>query len=817
MQWASTFRMALQRMTSLVLIIAVMGFSILPTTPSGASAINPEKRFIRSIQIFGNHYLRAEVIKNKLPYKVGDQFDPLKSSDALYLLYGMGYFHNIQLETQDVGTDAVDLFVLLEENQLLEKIQFKHNHALSDKKLREKLNLGTIETMSAERLMYIAQAIEKLYADEGYLYTKVTPSLVTNPENPQKVLAVFDINEGPYSHIVRINFVGNHSVPDRKIREFLMTRERWILSFMDGSGKYNEEQLSFDKHRIEMLYRDLGYLNTKVTDARVLFSDNKEKISITFTIQEGDLYIVQSISAPGDDIYLEEDLLPYIIIESGKPFSQTKLLKSLENLKDLWGKKGFINADVYPEIKPNEEDKTLDIVFRCERGNPTYVNRINITGNEFTRDKVIRRRIDIEEGDLITSTKLRDAQNAIEHLSFFERGGVNWKLHRITDTLSDLEMNVHETKTGTLQANLSYGIDKNSPKRAIRLGVQFGQRNLFGLGWSVGLNANVQLARQGTQTFEGSFLNPNIFDRNLAFGVSGFHKKVDYVGFVNVNRAPSVRESGASAQLGFSLPKISPNLDITFNGGWEFMGTNEQSQNGQAGIIACGPGKHGLQVFLDRAFAQGGYQWFGLDILYDTRNHMVYPNHGSKLNISNLLVLPWFNKHYAFFKAELDASYYTPLIGEDALVLALHAHAGFMVNLANNKYIPYKELFLIGGQDTVRGFEFGSVGPAWRNCDPLGGRKAIYVNAELIFPIAPDFSMKGHVFYDGGAGWDTPKKGVIPDLITRNKFNWRHSVGFGLNILRPTPAKLDWGYKLDRDKAAGEPEHEFHISMNMAW
>jgi outer membrane protein assembly factor BamA len=124
----------------------------------------------------------------------------------------------------------------------------------------------------------------------------------------------------------------------------------------------------------------------------------------------------------------------------------------------------------------------------------------------------------------------------------------------------------------------------------------------------------------------------------------------------------------------------------------------------------------------------------------------------------------------------------------------------------------------MGGQNTVRGFVWGSIGPAWINNDPLGAKNAIQFNTELIFPLIPDYSMKAHVFYDAGAGWNAPKDGLTgANMIKRDKFNLRHSIGFGLNLLKPMPAKIDWGFKLDRNKAAHESPSEFHLSMNYAW
>ena len=158
--------------------------------------------------------------------------------------------------------------------------------------------------------------------------------------------------------------------------------------------------------------------------------------------------------------------------------------------------------------------------------------------------------------------------------------------------------------------------------------------------------------------------------------------------------------------------------------------------------------------------------------------------------------------------------------------MLFRSKVGNISSLTIQKPIPYKELFHMGGQSTVRGFTWGGIGPAWFTGDPLGARNAVQLNTELIFPLIPDYSMKAHIFYDTGAGWNTPKAD-IPHIITtdgntfyplkRDTFNLRHSIGFGLNLLKPVPAKIDWGFKIDRRKQDNESPHEFHLSMNYAW
>lgn len=792
---------------------------VLSTQPSNIHATQSQNGRVIKIILKGSTHLRDEVILAKLPYKVGDVFDPNLSEQAIHQLYGLGYFNNVELDVARTPKGNVVLYVLLSENKLLSGILFEGNNSVSEKDLREKLNLGSLETINEEFATSLAKRIKQLYIDEGFHQANICFTLKKQREDSDAVTLTFTIEEGTRSYIARVLFSGNRAIPDHKLRSILFTRERWLLSFMDGSGKFEKEQFDIDARRIEMLYRDFGYLNAKVTDVSLDFSPDGKEIFVTFSIHEGQPYIVSSISAPGDDIFLEEELEPLIYLKKGYPYSHTKLGETIEALKAKWGSKGYINADVYPQIIPNDDEHTVAITLMTERGSLVKVNRIDITGNTSTRDKVIRREILLEEGDIITSKALQDATNSVERLSFFERGGVNWRMHRIADDLADLEMNVKETKTGNFSLNFTYGSEPNSNERAVKIMLQASQSNFLGRGWSIGLNAQGQIHRNGSQNFEGFFTDPYLFNRNISGTFSAYHRKEEFQEWRSVNRTPVVSESGGAALISFRLPYVHRYFEITGEIGWEFINGKTSAVNGgRPELCATGPCCESLQEIINRAFKTGGYQWLGVHMLYDTRNHRIYPNHGHRVHIGAITALPFLNNNYSFFKTELEASYYTPVIGTDSLVLALHAKAGFIANLVNDKYIPYKEMFHMGGQTTVRGFSFGSIEPSWDDRNPLGARKAVQLNAELIFPILPDFSMKGHFFYDGGAGWDTPTHGIpVTSLIVRNKFNWRHAVGFGLNILRPMPAKIDWGYKLDRDKEAGESPYEFHVQMNAAW
>jgi len=783
---------------------------------SSQNEVTTKEPIINKIFIEGNKHVKPEVILNRIPYKENNRFDKKLSSMAINNLYGLGYFRQIQIETEQIDENKINLYITVEEKKLLEKIEFKGNKTIKTKQFFEKLKLDKLTTVDEEHLQRISKTIVNMYKEENKHSIKISYKIIPNKENPDKATALFEINEGPSGKIARVHFVGNKQIPSRKLRKNIFTRENWLLSFMDGAGQYNDEAVDMDKHRIEYFYRDLGFLMVKVSDVKIEFSKNQREINVTFYIKEGEKFTVRNIEAQGGDgIFIEKELLEKVELESGEPYSQSLLIKSINQLKSLWGEKGYIYADVYPQIKPDEKNNTVDVIFNCEKGNKMYTNRIIISGNKVTLDKVIRRQLTIYEGDLITSKKLNESQNNVEYLSFFERGGVNWRIHKISDDLADLELHVKESKTGNLSAGLSYGTDRHTTKRSVKGNLSVEKKNLLGRGWDVG--GLIQASRHRLNKMQASFFEPSLFDRDLSAAINIYRQEEEYDQWTILDKKPVEKVAGVDMQLGFLLPQIDKRLRFILE-----LGIEDISYNKRRGdkFIVQRPQEEAevLQPIVNRKFKPGTLTWIGADLVSDKRNHQIYPNRGYRLALNTKTALPPFNNAFSFFKAELEGSWYTPLIGEDSLVLALHGKAGGVHSLSDEKIVPYKELFHMGGQTTVRGFVWGSIGPAWRTGDPLGARYATQFNAELLFPLVPDYSMKGHVFYDAGAGWNTPKYD-IPNrsYIKRDKFDLRHSVGFGLNLVHPVPAKIDWGYKLDRRKKDGESAHEFHLSMNYAW
>ncbi|KKQ48787.1 MAG: Outer membrane protein assembly factor BamA [candidate division TM6 bacterium GW2011_GWF2_38_10] len=778
--------------------------------------VQEDKRFlerftIKDIQVQGAEYVKKDVILKRLAYKVGDLFDIDRRVQSIKNIYGLGYFSQVEIEAEIVGDTQLILYVLVEEKKLLEGVTFEGNTHIKSSKFKETLNIDKITAVDEDTVRSLSSEIMKMYKEENRHKVVINGVIVPNKENPKKASVVFTINEGPRSVLSRVYFKGNKEIQERKLRNALYSKEDWLLSFMDNAGNFQQDMVDVDKHRIEYLYRDQGFLNAKVYKTDVVFLRDNKDVAVTFYINEGPQFLIRSVQAPGDEVFTQDEVEKLIKIAPGDVFSQSKTMQTVNQLKDLWGQKGYIYADVFPQVKPDEATNEVDITFHVERGKLLYVNRINITGNSITRDKVIRRQLRIVEGDLVTSGKLNESQSNVEYLSFFEREGVNWKVHRITDDLADLEMNVKEAKTGNLNFMLSYGSDQHAQRPSLKGSITVEKNNLFGLGYDVG--GMLQANRHRIQRLEGHIFDPSIFDTSVSGGFYGYKRWDEYESWRRLNKTPIQQILGANIRLGFGLPKIDQYTNLVIEFGIEDIWNNKPQAYAQDELV-FGP-------IVRRTFQEGSVKWLMAELVRDKRNHKIYPNKGSKVSLSTKFAPDGFNHKFSFLKTELEASQYTALIGEDTLVLALHAKAGRVTHIGKDSIVPYKELFHMGGQSTVRGFTWGGVGPAWRPTgDPLGGRNAVLFNTELIFPLIPDYSMKAHCFYDAGAGWDTPKADLTAQqksLLMRDKFNLRHSVGFGLNILKPMPAKIDWGFKLDRNRKAGETAHEFHLNMNYAF
>lgn len=799
--------MRLVRVMNVICLITILAVHVFPLAATLPAHVQQDiaRRTITAIVVEGNAYVSTDAILNKIPYRVGQQYNPLAQRQLIRQLMDMGYFTSVVLEAELQGDDGIILYVVVVEKKLLRQVKFEGNKNLGQKEILKKVPLGDLHAIDEHDLQKYSIQIKKLYKDKGYHHVQVRGSL--EPAEG-KVDAVFRVQENKKSLVKRVFFEGNKAFPAKQLRALIFTREDWVGGFLDRAGMYQPDALEADKYMIEHFYQSNGYLHAKVVEAKVVENEQDNYVNVTFCVDEGAQYTVSQVAVPGNDVLPETYLLERIPLRAGQLYSREKIRQTIDALRLIWGQHGYINADIEPAIEPDEDHKTVKISFYSELGDKVYLGRIRIIGNQKTRDKVIRRQLLLDEGDLLTTNKLDESKTRVEGLGYFEQqNGVNWKINKVNKDIADLDLMVQEVKTGRLDAQIGFGgspKDLQNPTESLRVGGSLSDTNLFGLG--IAFNLSGEISKQERQLLF-NITQPWLFDRPIYVATDVAFKRSVYEDMQLTT--DEVKEQLAQGVM--SLGWVARSLDTKFvcQSGIEGL---HYSKVPTADLTKVGDLKEQaeFQAILNDRFPQGQYGWLGGQASQDYRNHPLHPSRGyqwltqTKIGISH--------ERFGYWKVDFDASYYAPLINERDLVFAFHTHLG-IVTAFMGRSIPFRELYHIGGPASVRGFLFGQIGPMYKGIDSIGAKKAFWLNSELLFPIAPDFSIKGVLFYDGGAGWDTPRADLIAKKrLAHNGFDYRHSVGFGLRILRPSPIRIDWGFKLDKRK--GEKASEVHLSMS---
>lgn len=793
------------------------------------NAIHEEKRIIKNIIVSGNKIITKDSIVHRLPLKIGDIFNSNYTSTMIKNLYKSGYFHQVKIYVEPVDEQDLNLHVVVVEKPRLQEIIFTGNKAISTKEFKDDLKVATLPTLVQEELVALTSKIKKMYQKKNYHHVEIESKII--PLEDDTVSAEFTINEGKKSYLTRISFKGNKHVSSKKLKRIILSKEDWILGMIDRSGSYNPEMLEGDKYMIEDSYKSNGFINAKVITVDAILHPKTGNYDLTYHIFEGDRYVVKSVDAVGNDILSEEQLKRVIPIIPGQYYSQERIRTALDNLKMIWGEYGYIFADIDPGIDINEEDKTVAISFRADLKEQVKLNRLTITGNKKTKDNVLRRNILLDEGELITNRKMEASKSRVSLLNYFDpKNGVNWKTTKIDDTHADLDLMLNEVQTGHFNFNLGYGgspSNRQSPTTGVNFNCNLGDRNLLGSG--IATSASAEISKR-YRALNINLIDPWIADKPIRGALNAYVKKSEYDSIEIAQNPPFERSVGGSASLGYVTGKLN---GILMEGVVSF-----EKINYDARIIAAqnlGKQKSLAQIILDQNFQAGSQVSLVFNLSQDKRDGIVFTTRGHQWAWVNQFSFPgqtWATEkqeaecpdpqfrfsRFQYYRSELDVTWYTPLINEYDLVLCVHGNAGF-IHKFKDKQVPWKAVYHVGGPTTVRGYLYGQVGPMWSETS-LGALKAFNVNVELIMPLSSNLNTRGVVFYDGGAGWDTPYYGTIvaenplfAREIQNNNFFYRHSVGIGMRIKSPSPLQVDFGIKLNPSKKYRKHLTELHLNV----
>jgi outer membrane protein insertion porin family len=721
---------------------------------------------IKLIEIKGNRRIDSSAIRAKIKSKENDLFSPEGLRKDLRAIYQMGYFDQVEIETEGFEGGVKVTFVV-REKPFINEVLFEGNKEIKTDDFKDKVTIRPQSFLDLEQVKEQAERLRLFYQGKGYYAAQVIPTV--KQVAADRVTLIFFIQEGEKAKIRAIRFEGNKTFPADQIRKNLVSKEySWWSSWFTSSGYYKEEDITNDVERIKDFYLDLGYLQVQVGKPQVALSEDKKWFDITFPVIEGVPFTVRKIDIDGNKVFSKDRLMGLLKTKENQLFRRNLLRQDLAAITDLYGEKGYIYANVIPQFSPNPETRTVDLLLEINEESQIRVRQINIAGNEKTRDKVIRRELKVDEQEVIDTQALRRSFERLRNLNFFE--DVEIVPVPVDKEHVDLDVRVKEKSTG------SFSIGGGYSSRDGFVGLfELTQGNFLGLGEL--LRAKAELGKRVT-SYSLTFREPYMLDYPVSGTVDLFNETRNF---------DTYREKRVGGDL-----SLGKNFSEYVSGSVSYLLESIRIFD----VLGAAP---------DQILRQRGRtisSSVGLSLARDTRDFFFDPHRGSRNSVS--LEYAGLGGDNEYIKVIGDSSKYFPLWFDN--VLSLHARLGYAEGI-NGKKLPLGERFYVGGINTVRGFAFGRAGPL-DNDQIIGGNTEFIFNAEYIFPLLPE-RIKGVVFFDAGRAYDDELQSS-PQKITLNSL--KTSVGVGLRFILPIgPIRLEWGYNLNRQP--GEKPSDLEVSI----
>jgi outer membrane protein insertion porin family len=775
---------------------------------------------VGGIVVEGNRRVEAETIRSYFRPLPGERLDSYKIDQALKALYATGLFQDVRIN-QSGGR----LIVTVVENPVINRVAFEGNKKIKDEQLQTEVQSKPRGTVSRPTVQADVQRITEIYRRNGRFDVRVEPKIIELPNN--RVDLVFEIREGEKTGVNKIRFVGNNNYRDQRLKDEIKTSETFpFFGFLQSADIYDPDRIEADRDLIRRFYLKNGYADVRVVAATSVYDPAAQGFVVTFTIEEGPRYRFGKVDIQSNVPVVDpRSLYGRLKASSGSTYNAEAVEKSVESLAIEVARRGYPFSVVRPQGDRNREANTINVVFVVEEGPRVYIERINIRGNNRTRDWVIRREFDLGEGDAYNRALIDRAERRLKNLNYFKNVKITNEPGSAPDRIV-LNVDLEEMPTGEFSISGGY-----STADGFMAEVSVGERNLLGQGQFA--RVAVQYG-QHTRGFELSFAEPYFMGYRLGVGIDLYMKQTLASTYVSYDS----RTTGAALRAGFGLTEefslqlryniyrqeitlpvqlnncqFSPNA--TINGGPGVSPTTEQiRQQGinpnVLGIFADGQncyadGEASLAARRELAAGPVLVSMLGYTIAFSTVDNNKNPTSGIYAELRQDFAGAGGNVN--FIRTQVDTRTYYEVLSE--VVAVLHLQAGHIAGWGG------KELRMLDhfqmGPNLVRGFAPAGIGPRdmtlGTNQDPLGGTMFWGASVEAQTPISfipKEIGIKGAVFADAGSlwnyrgptGWDVT--GETLDIGSSNMVV-RSSVGAGIIWNSPFgPLRFDYAYPITK-------------------
>ncbi|HLW70923.1 MAG TPA: outer membrane protein assembly factor BamA [Candidatus Binataceae bacterium] len=704
--------------------------------PARAQTPSP---IVTDIKIAGNQRVETDAIRVHITQQTGQPLNQAAVDADVKAIYKMGFF--------DHASAAIDNGVLtysVTERPLISDLRFSGMKKIkaADEQIINALTIHSGAVYDPLRAKSTVRNITEVYQGKGYLDAKVDFKLIPQPNNT--AIGVIDVDEGPAVKISKIDFTGNKAYSARQLRGLLETQRHSVLSYIFSTGYLDQKKLQSDVDRLTSFYYEHGYVNAVVSPPQITRHGNY--LTVSFAIDEGPQYKVGTVEVAGDLKLPEKDLISKLILKPKEVFSGSDMQHDVLTLSDLYSDRGYAYVNVDPRTQVDPATRNVNVVYNITPGREVLVDRIKITGNTKTSDKVIRRELTIEEQEPYSTARIQRSKQLLDSLGYFSNTRISTEPGPSPDKI-DLNVAVQEQNTASLQAGGGY--DSYS---SIFGNFSVSNSNLFGGGESISADAQVGFLYQD---YTVSYTEPWFLDIPLSISLQGFYNKLFLFSFNQSTAGFSVTASYPLVDLGlkrigqFSLDDINLSLGYTFesvgiSGLGEFTTFDIFRYKGYTRVSEITP----------------GIRRFTVDNPQDPRSGSVQSLDVELAGLGGT----------AFVKSVFHTRFFIPYIqspkwGEWVFAPGVTYGIGTLLSSGFGGELPLYERFFPGGNNglsSVRGYEIYSLGPqvtlfdqqgAPLAVEQVGGSQELLLSAETTFPIWSSFGIRGAAFLDAGQAY----------------------------------------------------------------
>jgi len=759
--------------TWVAFICALLGA---PSARSQTPQEAPPRPIIRSIEVeyTGPATVSKERLLAYMRTKVGQPYNDVTVEQDVEALYKSGAVQNVRIFGAPEG-NGIKVIVQVQTRLVAREIVIEGARRISAKKLRKEIKLKLNYPIREEDLEEGREKIIEIYQSHGF--TDVGVQFRVEPIDQKRGTArvIFTVNEGAKGAVKQISFEGNAHFSDWRLRKEMKTKRKTIVAFIDKSGRLDEAQLQQDLDSLREFYQDHGFIDVEIKNVR-RERNAKGALTITIVIAEGPQYHVRNLTISGEKVAKEQAIRALLKMKEGSVYSPKQLHDDAKAVADAYGSGGYVDLVITPESTP-AGPALVDVHYKIEESERSYVNRVDIEGNTRTKDKVIRREVLVAPGDVFNTVRVDTTKKRLENLGYFSKVET---YPEDTDVpgRKDLTILVQEKRTGSL----SFGAGFSTVDQLVGF-VELTQGNFDLFNWPAftggGQKFRVRL-QYGTQRkdFLLSLTEPYFLDRRLSLSGQLFYSEADYLsveynqrnyGFTIEMRKPIT--SSMYVSLAYQLQDIDIfNVSSTAS---SFI----QSQEGS---------------FTESKILSS--------VVFDRRDNPLLTRTGQRVTLSPFIAGGFLGGDTQIYGWDLEGAQYFRLKWDT--ILLLNAEVATVDTWGNGTEVPIFERLYLGGANNLRGFPYREVGPQDATGEPIGGQSMARATIEWTFPIIE--KARGAVFYDTGFvnadPWSFDFKHIVSDI------------GVGLRINLPIgPLRLDYGYPLQRDGYNGGGHFNFSV------